>query len=74
MGGEGRRSTFTDAQQAFYWERYTLSRTFTIRQLIEKHWEFDKDIVILFIDFEKTYDSIKRKKIRSIKNTNLLQV
>jgi hypothetical protein len=24
-----------------------------IRHLLDKHWEFDKDVVIIFIDFEK---------------------
>jgi hypothetical protein len=34
-------------------------------QVIEKHWEFDKDMVIVFIGFEKAYDSTKREKIWS---------
>jgi hypothetical protein len=39
--------------------------SFTIRQLIEKLWEFDKDMVIVYIDFEKAYDSIKKEKMWS---------
>jgi hypothetical protein len=32
-------------------------------ELIEKHWKFGKDTVIVFIGFEKANDSIKRENI-----------
>jgi hypothetical protein len=32
-------------------------------QLIEKDGEFNKDMVIVFIEFEKTVENMKREKI-----------
>jgi hypothetical protein len=34
-----------------------------MRQLIGKYWEFSKDILIVFIDFEKSYISMKRENM-----------
>ena len=34
--------------------------------LLEKKWEYNKDVCQLFIDFEKAYDSIKREALYDI--------
>jgi len=41
----------------------TVDHIFTLRQLIEKHNEYNKPLYPLFIDFKQTYDSIKRKSL-----------
>ena len=37
----------------------TAEHIFSIRQILEKKWEYNKDVCQLFIDFQKAYDSIK---------------
>lgn len=56
-------ATLSEKQHTFYWERWTTDLTFTMRQLIEKYCEFSKDIVIVFIDFEKSYISMNRENM-----------
>ena len=46
--------------------RSTVDHIFSIRQILEKKWEFNKDVCQLFIDFEKAYDSIKRESLYDI--------
>jgi len=38
----------------------TVDHVFSIQHILEKKWEYNKDVCQLFIDFEKAYDSIKR--------------
>jgi len=33
---------------------------FCIRQILEKNWEFIEEVHQLFIDFKKTYESVRR--------------
>jgi len=40
--------------------RSTIDHIFSIRKILEKNWEYNKDVYQLFIDFEKAYGSIKR--------------
>jgi Reverse transcriptase (RNA-dependent DNA polymerase). len=40
-------------------DRSTIGHIFSIRQILEKKWEYNKYVCQLFIDFEKAYDSIK---------------
>jgi hypothetical protein len=42
------------------------STTFSIRQILEKNWEYNNEVYQLFIDFEKVYDSIKRESLYDI--------
>ena len=44
---------------------------FSIRQILEKKWECNKDVCQLFIDFEKAYGSIKRDSLYNIENRKL---
>ena len=48
-------------QCGFRRNRSTVDHIFSIRQMLEKKWEYNKDVCQLFIDFEKAYDSIKRE-------------
>ena len=45
---------------------FTVDHIFSIRQILEKKWEYNKDVCQLFIDFEKAYDSIKRESLYDI--------
>lgn len=55
-----------DHQCGFRNNRSTTDQIFTIRQLLEKNWEFKKPVYQLFIDFQKAYDSIIREKMFEI--------
>ena len=44
----------------------TVNHIFSIRQILEKKWEYNKDVCQLFIDFEEAYDSIKRESLYDI--------
>ena len=46
--------------------RSTVDHIFSIRQILEKKWEYNKDAYQLFIDFEKIHDSIKRESLYDI--------
>ena len=52
-----------DYQCGFRSNRSTVDQIFTIRQLLEKSWEFNKDVHQLFIDFKQAYDTIIRENI-----------
>jgi hypothetical protein len=39
----------------------TTDMIFCIRQILEKKWEYNKTVHQLFIDFNKVYDSVRRK-------------
>jgi hypothetical protein len=40
----------------------TVDQLYTVRQLLNKCWEFNVDIYQVFVDFEQAYDSIERNK------------
>ena len=44
----------------------TVDHIFSIRQILDKKWECNKEICQVFIDFEKAYDSIKRESLYDI--------
>ena len=50
-------------QCGFRRNRSTVDHIFSIRQILEKKWEYNKYLYKLFIDFEKAYDSIKRESL-----------
>jgi len=43
--------------------RSTTDQIFTLKQLMEKHYEFNKDLYMVFIDYKKTYDSINWEEL-----------
>jgi hypothetical protein len=44
----------------------TIDQIFYIRQILEKKWEYNGTVRQLFIDFKKTYNSIKREVLYNI--------
>ena len=43
-----------------------IDHIFSIRQILEKKSEYNKDVCQLFIDFKKVYDFIKRESLYGI--------
>jgi len=43
--------------------RSTVDHIFNIRKILEKKWEYNKDVCLLFIDFEK---AIKKESLYDI--------
>jgi hypothetical protein len=39
----------------------TTDQIFCIRQILEKKWEYNETVHQLFVDFKKTYDSVRRE-------------
>ena len=50
-----------DYQCGFMSGKSTIDHIFTVKQLVEKHYEFDNDLHLLFIDYKQAYDSINRE-------------
>jgi len=55
-----------DHQCGFRRNRSTIDHIFCIRQIIEKKWEYKKEVHQLFIDFKKAYDSVRREVLSKI--------
>ena len=55
-----------DYQCGFRRNRSTTDQMFTVRQLLEKKWEFNETVYQLFVDFKKAYDSVKRTRLYKI--------
>jgi Reverse transcriptase (RNA-dependent DNA polymerase) len=53
-------TTVSKIQFGFMSERSTMEVIFLIRQFMERHREQKKDLHMIFIDLEKTYDKILR--------------
>jgi hypothetical protein len=53
----------TDYQTGFRREKSTTDHIFIIRQVMEKFYEYNKDLHILFVDFKQAYDSIDREQL-----------
>ena len=47
-----------DYQVGFRGGRSTVDQIFTLRQILEKYWEYNKDSWYIFIDFNQAYESI----------------
>jgi hypothetical protein len=48
-----------DHQCGFRRDRSTTDHIFSIRQMLEKKWEYNEAVHQLFIDFKKAYDSVR---------------
>ena len=55
-----------DYQSGFRKGRSTIDHIFTIRQIMEKCWEYNKNIWQIFVDFKQAYDSINRASLWNI--------
>jgi len=53
----------TKYQTGFRRGKSTTDHIFTIRQIMEKFYEYNKDFHIIFVDFKKAYDSIDREQL-----------
>jgi hypothetical protein len=50
-----------DHQCGFQCNRSTTDHIFSICQILEKKWEYNKTVRQLFMDFKKAYDSVRRE-------------
>jgi len=50
-----------DHQCGFMSGKSTIDHIITVKQLVEKHYEFDNDLHLLFIDYKQAYDSVNRE-------------
>ncbi|XP_025420013.1 zinc transporter ZIP10-like [Sipha flava] len=62
---ETSKNVIGEYQGGFRSGRLTNYQIFIVRQLLQKTWEFNKEMRILFIDFQKAYDSLHRKSLIS---------
>ena len=50
-------------QHGFRRNRGTTDMIFSIRQLMEKAWEYNQKLYMIFIDLQKAFDSVPRKRL-----------
>ena len=50
-----------EEQAGFRVGKSTIDQIFTLRQIIEKKWEYAKPVFCAFVDLEKAYDSVWRR-------------
>lgn len=53
----------SEYQTGFRREKSMTDYIFTVRQLMEKLYEYNKDLHIFFVDFKQAYDSIDREPL-----------
>jgi sorting nexin-29 len=56
-------SMIGEYQAGFRRERSVTAHLFTVKQLLEKFWEYDIDLYQISVDFKQAYDSIKRETL-----------
>jgi hypothetical protein len=55
-----------DHQCGFQRNRSTTDHIFSIRQILEKKWEYKEAVHQLFTDFKKAYDAVRRGVLYNI--------
>jgi sorting nexin-29 len=55
-----------DHQCGFRHSRSTTDHIFSIRQILEKKWEYNEVVHQLFLDFKKAYNSVRREVLCNI--------
>lgn len=55
--------TIGEYQSGFRKGRSTIDHIFVVRQLMEKHYEYAKDLHMVFVDYKQAYDSVNREKL-----------
>ncbi|KAL4123331.1 hypothetical protein QTP88_015528 [Uroleucon formosanum] len=60
------KDILTDYQTGFRRRKSTTDHIFTIRQVMKKIYEYNKEYHILFIDFKQAYDSIDSEQLWTI--------
>lgn len=55
-----------DYQGDFRLNRSITDQIFVIKQILQKIWEYNKDVHIFFVDFKKAYYSIHRESLINI--------
>jgi len=55
-----------DAQSGFRPGRNTTDQIFTLQQILEKSWEYAKDVYTCFVDLEKAYDGVLSERILEV--------
>jgi hypothetical protein len=55
-----------DHRHAFWQNRSTTDKAFCICHILKKKWEYNGTVNQLFIDFEKTYDSVRQEVLYNI--------
>jgi len=55
-----------DHQCGFRRKRSTIDHIFCIRQILEKKWEYNKEVHQLYTDFKKAYGSVRREFLYKI--------
>ena len=58
--------TQRDKQAGFRKERSCTEQIFTLRSIIEQSLEHQQDVIVNFIDFKKTFDSVHRPSLWKI--------
>ena len=53
-------------QCGFRRNRITIDHIFSIRQILEKKWEYNEAVHKLFVDFKKAYNSVRREVLYNI--------
>jgi len=52
-----------DTQCGFHPGHSTADQNFTLQQILEKSWEYAKNVYTCFVDLEKAYDWVRREKL-----------
>jgi Reverse transcriptase (RNA-dependent DNA polymerase) len=55
------QEVLTEAQAGFRPGRSTIDQLLSLRLIAKKYQEFDKDLFICYVDFQKAFDSVWRK-------------